>query len=119
DPSYPRQRLAAIIADAAPTIVIADPRTAANLPSDAPLLFIDGCGAAPEAVVLATKTADDLAYIIHTSGSTGRPLGVEIERGALANFLAAIQAELRLSPDDALLAVPPYSFRLDAPDLFL
>jgi amino acid adenylation domain-containing protein len=119
DPSYPRQRLATIIADAAPTIVIADPRTAANLPSDAPLLFIDPSDVAPEAVALATAKADDLAYIIHTSGSTGRPLGVEIERGALANFLAAMQAELRLSPDDALLAVTPYSFDIAALELLL
>src|SRR5262245_32352682 len=110
DPSYPTQRLAAIIADARPTVVIADPRTARNLPGDTPLLLVEPSDVVPEAVALPPADADDLAYIIHTSGSTGRPLGVEIERGALANFLAAMRAQLRLSPGDALLAVTPYSF---------
>ena len=119
DPSYPTQRLAAIIADAGPTVVIADPRTAKNLPRDTPLLFIEPSDVAPEAVTLASAPADDLAYIIHTSGSTGRPLGVEIERGALANFLGAMRAELRLSPDDGLLAVTPYSFDIAALELLL
>ncbi|HEY6704572.1 MAG TPA: amino acid adenylation domain-containing protein [Xanthobacteraceae bacterium] len=119
DPSYPTQRLAAIIADAEPTVVIADPRTAQNLPGDTPLLFIEPSDVAPEAVAFAPAEADDLAYIIHTSGSTGRPLGVEIERGALANFLAAMRAELRLSPDDVLLAVTPYSFDIAALELLL
>jgi amino acid adenylation domain-containing protein len=119
DPSYPTQRLAAIIVDAGPTVVIADPRTAKNLPGDTPLLFIEPSDVAPEAVALALAEADDLAYIIHTSGSTGRPLGVEIERGALANFLAAMRAELRLSPDDSLLAVTPYSFDIAALELLL
>ena len=119
DPSYPRQRLAAIIADARPTVVIADPRTVENLPSGASFLFIDPSDAAPEAVALPPNEADELAYIIHTSGSTGRPVGVEIERGALANFLTAMQAELRLSPDDALLAVTPYSFDIAALELLL
>ena len=119
DPSYPTQRLAAIIADAGPTVVIADPRTAKNLRRDTPLLFIEPSDVAPAAVTLASAPADDLAYIIHTSGSTGRPLGVEIERGALANFLGAMRAELRLSPDDALLAVTPYSFDIAALELLL
>jgi non-ribosomal peptide synthetase component F len=67
DPSYPTQRLAAIIADAGPTVVIADPRTAKNLPRDTPLLFIEPSDVAPEAVTLASAPDDDLAYIIHTS----------------------------------------------------
>ena len=119
DPSYPTQRLAAIIADAGPTVVIAIHSTAKNLPRDTPLLFIEPSDVAPAAVTLASAPADDLAYIIHTSGSTGRPLGVEIERGALANFLGAMRAELRLSPDDALLAVTPYSFDIAALELLL
>jgi non-ribosomal peptide synthetase component F len=119
DPSYPTQRLAAIIADAEPTVVIADPRTAQNLPGDTPLLFIEASDVAPQPGAFAPAEADDLAYIIHTSGSTGRPLGVEIERGALANFLAAMRSELRLSPDDALLAVTPYSFDIAALELLL
>src|SRR5262249_24184266 len=86
---------------------------------DTPLLLVEPSDVAPEAVALPPAEADDLAYIIHTSGSTGRPLGVEIERGALANFLAAMRAELRLSPDDALIAVTPYSFDIAALELLL
>jgi amino acid adenylation domain-containing protein len=119
DPTYPEQRLAGIVADAKPSVVIADRQTAARLPSSAPFLFIDAADGAPGAFAAGAVVPDDLAYIIHTSGSTGRPLGVEIERGALANFLAAMQAELRLSPDGALLAVTPYSFDIAALELLL
>jgi amino acid adenylation domain-containing protein len=119
DPAYPERRLAAVIADAKPSVVIVDRQTAAGLPGSTPFLFIDAADGALGAFAAAAATPDDLAYIIHTSGSTGRPLGVEIERGALANFFAAMQAELQLSPDDALLAVTPYSFDIAALELLL
>ena len=119
DPSYPKQRLAAIIADAKPSVVIVDRQTAARFPGGAPLLFIEVSDDAPEGFAPVPAAADDLAYIIHTSGSTGRPVGVEIERGALANLLAAMRAELPLSAGDTLLAVTPYSFDIAALELLL
>jgi amino acid adenylation domain-containing protein len=119
DPSYPKQRLAAIIEDVRPSVVIVDRHTMSRLPAGAPVLFNDAGDDAPERPVPSRAADGDLAYIIHTSGSTGRPIGVEIERGALANLLAAMRAELPLSPHDTLLAVTPYSFDIAALELLL
>ena len=120
DPSYPEQRLAAIIADAKPSVVIVDRQTVARssrrhtAPAHRARLMTRR-----KASFRFRRQPDDLAYIIHTSGSTGRPVGVEIERGALANFLAAMRAELPLSAGDTLLAVTPYSFDIAALELLL
>jgi amino acid adenylation domain-containing protein len=119
DPSYPAHRLAMMIADTDPRIVIVDRWTAEFIPDGTPLLFTDepdrrAGGAAP-----CPAEAHDLAYIIHTSGSTGRPTGVEIEREGLANFLAAMRTALPVSSGDSLLAVTPYSFDIAALELLL
>ena len=53
---------------------------------------------------------ESLAYVLYTSGSTGRPKGVQISQGALASFLAAIEARLPLAPGDELLAVTTFMF---------
>jgi amino acid adenylation domain-containing protein len=119
DPSYPRQRLAAMIADASPDIVIADRSSAAALPGGVPLLLTDSLAQTGAAFSPVAARPDDLAYVIHTSGSTGRPAGVEVERGALANFLAAMRAELPLSSADTILAITPYSFDIAALELLL
>jgi amino acid adenylation domain-containing protein len=119
DPSYPRARLAAIIDDAKPDIVVADRDGVALLPADTSALLAESCVEAATAFASARIEANDLAYIIHTSGSTGRPVGVEIGRGALANFLAAMRAELPLSSTDSLLAVTPYSFDIAVLELLL
>jgi amino acid adenylation domain-containing protein len=84
-----------------------------------PLLFADELDERAGGPPLCPAEAHDLAYIIHTSGSTGRPTGVEIERGGLANFLAAMRAELPVSSGDSLLAVTPYSFDIAILELLL
>lgn len=42
------------------------------------------------AVNLPLPSASDVAYVIYTSGTTGQPKGIEIQHGALANFVAAM-----------------------------
>ncbi len=71
DPSFPEQRLEAMIADARPKLVLRDGgpipegRSSENLPNVA--------------------TPADAAYAIYTSGSTGKPKAVVVPHRALAN----------------------------------
>ncbi|WP_204301804.1 AMP-binding protein, partial [Actinoplanes campanulatus] len=76
DPDLPSMRLAAMVQDAGPVLVVS--REPCPWPSVTP----DGDGDA----VLPTVGARDLAYVMFTSGSTGRPKGVMVEHGGLASF---------------------------------
>lgn len=63
--------------------------------------------------------SDRLAYLLYTSGSTGRPKGVQISHTAAGSFLRAIQARIRLGPEDVLVAVTTLSFDISVLELFL
>ena len=82
DPSWPRERLRYVVADAGCELLIAD----AELDLDVPTRrFADAAGHPP--LPDAPIEAADLAYLLYTSGSTGQPKGVMIEHGSLANYV--------------------------------
>ncbi len=82
DPAYPQERIAYLLADARPRMVLVHGRTREVLPQGVCVLDLDtDCGAMgrwgdqdPPRVA----TPQNLAYVIYTSGSTGRPKGVEV-----------------------------------------
>jgi len=99
DPTLPPARLALMLADAAPPLVLSAAPWRAALP-DHPgmVLCLDA-----DWDVLVGKREDDpengidahsLAYIIYTSGSTGQPKGVMGEHGGLINYLSWVNREL-------------------------
>ncbi|MFE6489981.1 AMP-binding protein, partial [Streptomyces sp. NPDC057757] len=106
DLAHPRQRLAAVLADARPVCAVGTPEALADLdlppglptvrPSDAEApvtAAAPGATAAPEApgspeAPLPAPRLHDAAYVLHTSGSTGRPKGVVVTHASLANLHA-------------------------------
>jgi acyl-CoA ligase (AMP-forming) (exosortase A-associated) len=54
--------------------------------------------------------AEDLAALLYTSGSTGRPKGVMLSHANLWLGAISVAHYLRLTPDDRVLAVLPFSF---------
>ncbi|WP_017903831.1 non-ribosomal peptide synthetase, partial [Pseudomonas asplenii] len=101
DPTYPVERLAAIVEDAQPRLLLADPlgRTALGELHGATRCLALEQADSPTAVPAAqaqnltlandTLTSAHLAYVIYTSGSTGKPKGVTIEhRSLVASTLA-------------------------------
>jgi non-ribosomal peptide synthetase component F len=119
DPAYPPDRVAAMIVDAQPAVVLTDTAPAV-LPVGAQTLEVARAlerGAEEDPEPLAGP--GDLAYVIYTSGSTGRPKGVQVPHGALANFLSSMAAEPGLTHDDVVLAVTTLSFDIAALELFL
>ncbi|MFI5774525.1 amino acid adenylation domain-containing protein, partial [Streptomyces sp. NPDC051658] len=103
DPEYPADRIAHMLTDARPVLVLTDsatsPRITAAVPGDdVPQLVLDTPDTAQRlaAVPDADPTDSDRtaplsaltpAYVIYTSGSTGRPKGVAMPGGALANLV--------------------------------
>lgn len=125
DLGYPADRLAYMIDDARPMLLVVDDAAAAqSLPADTravDLLILDaeetrtalsrhpgtpltveevGSPAAPHGA----------AYVIYTSGSTGRPKGVVVTHDALTNLLLDMVGRCGLGPADRLLAVTTFAF---------
>ncbi|HEX9887510.1 MAG TPA: AMP-binding protein, partial [Longimicrobiales bacterium] len=124
DPAYPRERLAHMIRDGAPSLVITEGGLAEALPQgDRPVLRIDENRedvAREDAGDLDSRSSrGDLAYIMYTSGSTGQPKGVMVEHGSLMNFLWAMREAPGVSASDTMLAVTPLSFDPCLLELFL
>ena len=105
DPAYPVERLAFMLNDAQPQVLITRHQIAQRLPAvGSRVLAIDRDGAQidrnstnPPANKVA---AEDLAYVIYTSGSTGEPKGVEITHGSLMNLVSWHQDAFALTPAD-------------------
>ncbi|WP_338927406.1 amino acid adenylation domain-containing protein (plasmid) [Mycetohabitans endofungorum] len=138
DPAYPSERLAHILNDAAPTIVLADATGKATLGEAAlacqtvlePDGLLDQAAPNPRVAELASR---HLAYVIYTSGSTGTPKGVMIEHGQIARLVEVIKSDgtfnedqalidrqrgYRLAPADRVLQKTPFNFDISIWELF-
>ena len=123
NPGEPADRIALILQDAAPALILTQADLAAQLPDTGRLLLL----AEQEAMIAAADEGspgvvcdpEELAYVIFTSGSTGRPKGVAIPHGALTNFLHTMARRPGITEDDVLVAVTTPSFDIAALELFL
>ncbi|POM25369.1 Gramicidin S synthase 2 [Actinomadura rubteroloni] len=97
DPAHPAERVAFVLADAAPDLVVAAPETERLVPPGIPVVRPDATGDGPPP--LPPRPAHP-AYVIYTSGSTGRPKGVVVPHAALANLLAWHAATFGGGPGD-------------------
>lgn len=95
DPALPAERIAFMIADSAPALVLTQGALAAELAAAAgpapSLLCLDRAQEEPEALPLpaAVVRGETLSYCIYTSGSTGRPKAAAITHRGLMNYLLA------------------------------
>jgi len=118
----PPERLAMLLEDAAPTVVIAERETHARFagggftilqPKDLDALQDESVHEPDQ------STADGTAYVIYTSGSTGRPKGVEVTHRNLCNFLYGMQRLLKPTSRDRFLAVTTMIFDIAGLELYL
>ncbi|POZ51255.1 non-ribosomal peptide synthetase [Methylovulum psychrotolerans] len=114
DPDYPAERLAYMVADARPLLVLAEQAVTAVLPPDCRVFCLDSQAA--EVVSHSTANpakvgnADNLAYIIYTSGSTGTPKGVAVTHHNVRRLFAATEAVFDFSAADVWCLFHSFAF---------
>ena len=130
DPEYPAARLAQMLGEAAPVLVLTSRSVRARLPQGLELLALDAPETQAALARAPTHNPTDAdrptplrpqhpAYVIYTSGSTGRPKGVVVERGVLAVFLGAMAAHLTFAPGDRHVAVTTITFDISLLEFLL
>ncbi len=115
DPDYPRERLAWMLRDAGPPVILTHGDLVAQLPDyQGQVLCLDTPDYTPSTEsgrsVESFPDPHDLAYVIFTSGSTGRPKGVMNEHAGISNRIRWMQDAYRLTDTDVVLQKTPYSF---------
>ncbi len=129
EPTYPSERLVAMLRDSAASVLITHAHLLAKCFSQAPCgLSILNLDAPEPEWQKASKSRPDgasvglttrhLAYVIYTSGSTGQPKGVMNEHLAVANRLCWMQDEHRIGPRDAVLQKTPFGFDVSVWEFF-
>ena len=111
DTAHPRDRLAFIVSDARPALVLCSPQDISALS------FL---GVERESVTGASVTgveferravaADSAAYMIYTSGSTGRPKGVVVEHRSVVALMAAAARMYDFGESDVWTMFHSYAF---------
>ncbi|MET0417806.1 MAG: amino acid adenylation domain-containing protein, partial [Actinoplanes sp.] len=117
DPSYPRDRLMHVLADAQASLVVSgdEPVGEPGAVSFVGIRQLLGCdGPVPEA-----HDADAPAYVIYTSGSTGRPRGVVVTHRAVLNTLYGNLQRHDFRADDVWLQTTSPGFDVAAYEQFM
>jgi amino acid adenylation domain-containing protein len=132
DPQYPAERVAFMLNDAKPAVVLTCDEFTSTLPdTHTPQLLVLDHISTMTAIAQKPRNnpadtdrvtpLDQLnpAYVIYTSGSTGRPKGVLIPHANLSNLLCAMQTRFNLCPNDRMLAVTTIAFDIAALEIYL
>ncbi|MBB5863263.1 non-ribosomal peptide synthase/polyketide synthase [Xanthomonas sp. 3058] len=106
DPAYPAQRLAFMLDDAQPRMLLAHRALAATLPTDSEIatVLLNADPVWAQQPTHAPQRSDVLpqhpAYVIYTSGSTGTPKGVVVAHAQVVRLLHATRACVAPSAED-------------------
>ncbi|HEY9331242.1 MAG TPA: amino acid adenylation domain-containing protein [Streptomyces sp.] len=124
DPAYPADRIAYMLDDSAPDVVVTDEAVAAAMPDGPPqrsLLIIDDPVVARR---LASRPDGDIGtherrapllpdhplYVIYTSGSTGRPKPVHMRAEGMVNLVSWQHTVVPHAPGKVTAQYAPISF---------
>jgi amino acid adenylation domain-containing protein len=123
DPEYPDDRLAFMVSDSDPPVLLTQRRFAGRFAGTGRRVICldepdhDPAGVSdknPEGIA----RPDNLAYMIYTSGSTGTPKGAMNTHQAIVNRLLWMQEAYGLDPGDRVLQKTPFSFDVSVWEFF-
>ncbi|HET6731342.1 amino acid adenylation domain-containing protein, partial [Mycobacterium sp.] len=109
DPTYPEDRLAFILDDSDPKLVLREPVTDLG---DAPVTDPTDLDR------VRPLGPDNAAYLIYTSGSTGLPKGVPVPHRPVAEYFQWFRGDYQISDADRLLQVASPSFDVSIAEIF-
>ncbi|MFE0179042.1 amino acid adenylation domain-containing protein, partial [Streptomyces sp. NPDC059002] len=131
DAGYPAERIAYVLGDAAPDVVLCTEAVRGAVPEDfaGQVVVADDpavadalarCAGGPvgDAERLAPLRADHAAYVIYTSGSTGAPKGVAVSHGGLRNLVAENVERYEVGADSSVLQLVSPSFDVSMADIW-
>ena len=123
DPTYPRARLAYMLDDARPAVLLTQHSLLSVLPDRA---AVAPAGHGPQVFCVDTQLADlqdlrssnpqagalpgNLAYVIYTSGSTGRPKGASLQHDNVLRLFSQTQAWFGFDEQDTWSLFHSYAF---------
>ncbi|MEO8153227.1 MAG: amino acid adenylation domain-containing protein, partial [Rhizobacter sp.] len=126
DPSYPVDRLAFMLGDSRPAVVLTHERTPDGVHAELRLSLASRGAALIDLQADATRwqrresgpldrteagpSPSSLAYVIYTSGSTGRPKGVMVEHRGVCNLVVAQRQAFAVEPTSRVLQFASLSF---------
>ncbi|MFD5933127.1 amino acid adenylation domain-containing protein [Streptomyces sp. NPDC060333] len=130
DPSHPADRIAYVLKDAAPTLVLTDGTplpgpdswngAVLDLSRESLARGAGEGGTRPDPTALPDADPDGLAYLIYTSGSTGNPKGVAVGHRALANLVDSLAfRHPGLTAEDRFLALTTLTFDTSLAELLV
>jgi len=124
DPSYPKDRIIYMLADAGLPVLLTQEKLLANLPlngtkpicldKDWELIAQENDGN-----IVNDATIDNLAYMIYTSGSTGRPKGVMLQHRGLCNLTHSQIQDFAVNADSRVLQFASFSFDASVSEIFM
>ncbi|CAH0134981.1 non-ribosomal peptide synthetase [Pseudomonas carnis] len=120
DPAYPPERIAYMLHDSAPVVVLAQSATRSLL-GDVAVVDLDHSTWQHQPAInpqVPDLIAQHAAYVIYTSGSTGQPKGVINEHAGVVNRLLWMQDAYSLKAHDAVLQKTPFSFDVSVWEFF-
>ncbi|MEU9670904.1 amino acid adenylation domain-containing protein [Streptomyces bobili] len=106
DPAYPQARIAYMLADARPVLMVDDPA------------LVTEVSAWPETDPVVALDVRHPAYVIYTSGSTGRPKGVVVAHGGVASLVAGQIERFAIDPDSRVLQFASPSFDASVSEIY-
>ncbi|GGZ25554.1 non-ribosomal peptide synthetase [Streptomyces poonensis] len=121
DPDYPAERIAHMLRDSSPALLLTVGEVADRLPpSDVERVLLDtqnldaeeavGCPFLSSGDLPVPSSLDSPAYVIYTSGSTGRPKGVVVTHRGVSSLLESQIDRFGVGPGDRVLQLSSSSF---------
>ncbi|HEX6292480.1 MAG TPA: amino acid adenylation domain-containing protein [Herpetosiphonaceae bacterium] len=123
DARYPAERLAFVLADSAPTVLLTDSGLLAAMPAPATqVVCLDAAwpeiARQPETSPVVSRQPEQLAYLIYTSGTTGQPKAVMVEHRQLATMLAGSAHSFGFAATDTMPWIASVAFDISLLEVF-